>query len=143
LQVAAVCPLPRIWHNARQKPRRSFADDPTLMPRLFELLDICFPGISEQAIRISLKGSAWEDTSIPFLIEGPTGQPIAHVGLLSIPAIVCGQRQTIGALHAVCTHPAHRQRGLCRALIEEVIAFSERRYDALMLTTSKPAIVKR
>lgn len=123
--------------------RRSFAQDPSLKGRLYQLLETTFPGIGGQAERLHIDGGSWEQVSTPFVLEDPSGAIIAHVGVMTLPAIVAGERCDIGAVHAVCTHPDHRGRGCFRALMDDMLAWSVGRFGTLMLTTSQPDLYKR
>lgn len=63
---------------------QSFAEDPTLSERLFELLETTFPGISRTSQYIRELGASWESASTPFICFHD-GLAIAHVGVLQLP----------------------------------------------------------
>jgi len=46
----------------------SFAEDPGLAGRLFDLLDVVFPGLRDHARRIAALGAPWESVSTPFVL---------------------------------------------------------------------------
>jgi GNAT superfamily N-acetyltransferase len=120
--------------------QRSFLQDTTLSSKLFNLLEIVFPGaelsaLAEQARKL---GTAWEGASTPFARFHEDGSLIAHVGVLEIPMRLMGVSVTVGGVHAVCTHPDFRRRGYYRELMNEVLDYCDKRYETLVLTTSNP-----
>lgn len=119
--------------------QRSFADDPTLKEKVFDLLETCFPGIT-QAERESLDlGRPWERASTPFVYwQGDLA--ITHVGLLEIPLAIMGQTVRVGGIHAVGTRPEYRRRGYYRQVMIEVVQYCSRRYHTLILTTGQPEL---
>jgi predicted N-acetyltransferase YhbS len=119
--------------------RRSYAEDPGLAPRLFPLLEQCFPGFASQEQSARAIGMRWEEASTPFIHE-EGGEIVSHVGLLPLPLLFLGREVEIGGIHAVATHPAHRRRGHYRRLMEEALAFAGERYATLQLTTAAPAL---
>lgn len=122
--------------------RRSFSEA-NLKGRIFDLLETCFPGIGKAAARVPLDGGRWEDVSTPFVVEHDDGQFIAHVGLLPLPVVMHGKRQLLGGVHAVCTHPAHRRQGHCRALMDDMLEWSRDQYQTLLLFTGIPTLYQR
>lgn len=119
--------------------KRSFTEDPTLSDRLFELLEIVFPGISSLAATIEGIGVSWEAASTPFVwVEGE--KVIAHVGVLEIPLVVMGKQTLVGGIHAVSTHPEFRRRGYYRQIMTEVLSYCDDRYQTLILTTAQPEL---
>lgn len=119
--------------------QRSFADDPTLKEKVFDLLETCFPGIT-QAERESLAlGCPWERASTPFVYwQGELA--ITHVGLLEIPLVIMGQTGRVGGIHAVGTRPEYRRRGYYRQVMTEVLQYCAQRYNTLILTTGQPEL---
>ncbi|WP_017745399.1 GNAT family N-acetyltransferase [Scytonema hofmannii] len=120
--------------------QRSFSQDTTLSSKLFNLLEIVFPGAGitshiEQARKL---GVAWEDASTPFARFHDDGSLITHVGVLSIPMRLMGKDVIVGGVHAVCTHPDFRRRGYYREIMNEVLDYCDKRYETLVLTTSNP-----
>src|SRR5262249_28540546 len=65
-------------------------------------------------------------------------RPVSHVGVLEIPMMLEGREVRAGGIHAVCTHPDFRGRGLYKALMSEVMRWCHNRYQTLVLTTSQP-----
>ncbi|MBF2064679.1 MAG: GNAT family N-acetyltransferase [Calothrix sp. C42_A2020_038] len=120
--------------------QRSFAEEATLSSKLFNLLEIVFPGarLTELAENARKLGVAWEDASTPFARFGDDGSLIAHVGVLEIPMRLMGKDVIVGGVHAVSTHPDHRRRGYYREIMNEVLDYCDKRYETLVLTTSNP-----
>jgi GNAT superfamily N-acetyltransferase len=120
--------------------QRSFSQDTTLSFKLFNLLEIVFPGagITFHAEQASKLGVRWEDASIPFARFHEDGSLITHVGVLEIPMRLMGENVIAGGVHAVCTHPDFRRRGYYREIMNEVLDYCDKRYETLILTTSNP-----
>ena len=117
--------------------KRSFAEDPTLSPKLFDLLETTFPGISQTAQLIQELGQAWESVSTPFMYF-QAEQAISHVGVLEIPLTLMGRPINVGAIHGVCTHPAYRRQGYYRKCMESALDYCKTRYETLVLTAAQP-----
>ncbi len=121
--------------------RRAYADDPALLGRVFDLLDLAFPhdGLPERERAARALGCRWDTISIPFArFEGE--RLVSHVGLLEIPLVLDGVEQVVGGIHAVATHPELRRRGLYRSVMEEALAFADGRHPTLVLTTEEPSL---
>jgi predicted N-acetyltransferase YhbS len=117
--------------------KRSFANDPALSEKLFELLDTVFPGVLEVAQNAKAMGASWESVSTPFIhFEG--GRVVSHVGVIEIQMVLLGQVVKVGSVHGVATHPDRRRRGYFGRLMEEVIEYCSGRYETLILTTEHP-----
>jgi predicted N-acetyltransferase YhbS len=119
--------------------RRDYASDPELLGRIFDLLELAFPGdgLARRERAARAMGCRWDAISTPFVrFEGD--EAVAHVGLLEIPLVVAGLEQRVGGIHAVATHPERRRRGLYRSVMEEALAFADERYETLVLTTLEP-----
>ena len=123
----------------RDSLRHSFVTNPSLMDRLFPLVEAAFPGmgIMDAANFIRELGASWEDASTPF-IYFEDGLAISHVGVLEIPMLLMGESVTVGGIHGVCTRPEFRRRGYYRRCMEAALDYCASRYDTLVLTTSKP-----
>ncbi|MEZ4650889.1 MAG: GNAT family N-acetyltransferase [Candidatus Eisenbacteria bacterium] len=114
----------------------SYPDEPELLPRVFALLDVVFPGLSSAAARTAEIGATWESVSRPFVVEEGS-RILAHVGLIDLPLVLEGRRTRVGSIHAVATHPDVRRRGLFRRAMEVAEeAFAE--YETLILSTENP-----
>ena len=121
--------------NARH--RRTWADDPTLCDRVFDLLGTWLPVLPRMRARSMDWRWRWEDASTPFVVERD-GRVIAHVGVLEMELVCHGQTRRVGGIHAVCTLASERRRGLYRSLMEEALAWCDARYETLELTTENP-----
>ena len=115
----------------------AFGDDPNLSERLFDLLETVFPGLRQAAHNAGALGATWESVSTPFLCV-EEGRVVSHVGVIELTLVLLEQRVTVGTVHAVATHPDYRRRGYYRKLMEELLQYSENRYDTLVLTTENP-----
>jgi predicted N-acetyltransferase YhbS len=124
------------------KFKRSFAEDNTLSPRLFNLLESAFPGLGLNALAEQARklGGVWEDVSTPFVRIDDNGTLITHIGVLEIPMRIMGEDVTVGGIHAVCTHPEYRRRGYYREVMKEVLNYCDRIYKTLVLTTAQPEL---
>lgn len=120
--------------------QRAYADDANLKRRVFALLEVCFPGITQAEQHHSLPlGAPWEQVSTPFVYElGDVA--ITHIGVLSMPLVVQGRTVLAGGIHAVGTHPGYRRRGYYREVMAEVLQYCASRYDTLLLTTGQPEL---
>jgi GNAT superfamily N-acetyltransferase len=121
----------------RRPYQRSYAADADLSDAVFGLLDTWLPSIRALAERARRLGWAWERVSTPFVYV-EDGALLAHVGVLEMPLFWMGAAQRVGGIHAVCTHPEHRRRGLFRRLMEDALRYCDERYETLELTTEHP-----
>ncbi|MBW4564654.1 MAG: GNAT family N-acetyltransferase [Mojavia pulchra JT2-VF2] len=119
--------------------KHSFSVDPSLSNKLFDLLEVTFPGISSAAECARKLGASWEAASTPF-IRLHDDIAITHVGVVEIPMQIMGQKVTVGGIHAVSTHPEFRRRGYYREVMNEVLEYCDQLYETLVLTTSQPEL---
>ncbi len=120
--------------------RSDYAKDPTLLPRVFELYEHAWPGMTARAAAVRDWGMRWE-VSTPFVhCEGE--RVISHAGVLEISLVAAGRPMLVGGIHAVVTHPDHRMRGLSRVLMEEALAWCDARYETVLLT-GEPVLYER
>lgn len=117
--------------------RRDYTRDSTLRGRVFELLDVVFPGLAQAERSLRPLGLDWQSVSTPFVIERD-GRVLSHVGVIELTESLDGVLQPVGSIHAVGTHPEHRRRGLFRRVFDEVLAHCDERYATLQLTTANP-----
>ena len=109
----------------------------TLDPGLAALLGRVWPRLPTGVARAEALGFAWTAASTPFVrLEGE--RVVGHVGIIELPLVVGGRRVRVGSIHAVCTDPERRGRGLGRALMQEALAAADARFDTLVLTTLIP-----
>ncbi|MBU7582931.1 MAG: GNAT family N-acetyltransferase [Nostoc sp. TH1S01] len=117
--------------------KRSFSDNSDISEKLFDLLEIVFPGIRDGAKQIQELGVTWESASTPF-IKFQNDIAISHVGVLEIPMHIMSHTMTVGGIHAVATHPEFQRRGYYREVMTEVLKHCDQQYKTLVLTTSNP-----
>ena len=112
--------------------RQSYQADPTLLVRVFELLETGFPGVSAGVRAAEPLGLDWAAASTPFVMVAG-GRLISHVGVLALPLVIDGRAVTAAGIHAVCTHPDHRRRGHYQAVMAEVMAWCDERFEMTLL----------
>jgi len=117
--------------------RRSYADDPGLCDRVFDLLGTWLEALPKQRRLAERLDWRWEDTSTPFVFE-EDGRVISHVGLLEVSYHVLGKELRVGGVHAVCTLAERRRRGLYRSIMDELLDYCDARYETLVLSTDDP-----
>jgi predicted N-acetyltransferase YhbS len=110
---------------------------PPIDPDLAALLGRVWPRLPAGAARAEAMGFAWAAVSTPF-VRREGRRVVGHVGVIELPLVMAGRRVAVGSIHAVCTDPERRGRGLGRALMEEALAACARRYETLVLTTAIP-----
>jgi len=108
----------------------------TLDPGLAALLGRVWPRLPTGVARAEALGFAWTAASTPF-VRREGERVVGHVGIIELPLVVGGRRVRVGSIHAVCTDPERRGRGLGRALMQEALAAAAR-FDTLVLTTLIP-----
>jgi GNAT superfamily N-acetyltransferase len=108
-----------------------------LDPRLAALLGGVWPGLPAAAARAAELGFSWAAVSAPF-VRWEGSRAVGHVGLVELPLVIEGRPRRVGSIHAVCTDPARRGRGVAGALLREAVAAGRARYDTLVLTTLIP-----
>jgi GNAT superfamily N-acetyltransferase len=109
----------------------------TLDPHLASLLGRVWPRLPAGVAHAAALGFAWTDVSTPF-VRREGERVVGHVGVIELPLVVAGRRVRVGSIHAVCTDPERRGRGLGRALMQEALAGCGGRFDTLVLTTLIP-----
>jgi ribosomal protein S18 acetylase RimI-like enzyme len=113
-----------------------------LDPRLATLFGRVWPALPAGVARAETLGFSWAEVSTPFgRREGD--RAVAHVGVIELPLVIAGRSCRVGSIHAVCTDPERRGRGLGRALMQEALAACRARYDTLVLTTLVPEFYAR
>lgn len=103
------------------------------------LYDEAFPGLPAGIARAEQAGVDWRAVTTPFaLFEGP--RCVAHVGVITHPLQVEGERVDVAGIHAVCTTADHRRQGLCRRLMKEALAWADVRHAVAKLHTDDPPV---
>src|SRR5690242_9423558 len=105
-----------------------------------KLFDEAFPGLNSNIARCEHIGFKWP--SRPFVKE-IEGKVVSHVGFLDYPVIINGKKHLMGALHAICTQKAHRNKGLASGLIQEAIKCAKVRCECVLLFTEIPEFYER
>lgn len=105
--------------------------------RLADLFGRVWPALPAAAAGAAEFGFAWSAVSRPF-VRWEVERAVAHVGVIDLPLMVDGRRRHVGSIHAVCTDPAQRGRGLGRATMHEALAACDERYETVVLTTLIP-----
>jgi ribosomal protein S18 acetylase RimI-like enzyme len=109
----------------------------SIEPALAGLFGRVWPALPGAIARAEALGFAWTAVSTPF-VRREGSRVVGHAGVIELPLVVAGRSCRLGSVHAVCTDPERRGRGLGRALAEEVVAGCAGRFDTLVLTTAIP-----
>ena len=118
-----------------------YAKDPQLFERCINLINACFPGCKEFALRAMKYGASWSESSIPFIIE-EQGEIIAHAGVWPITLKLNGKEHKTASIHGVCVKPEHRGKGYFKELMQESMQYAEDNLDSSLLFTEKPYLYK-
>jgi predicted N-acetyltransferase YhbS len=110
-------------------------DDATIRRAIYDLYDTSFGRLSERIAISDGLGAVWHEVSTA-VVALEDERPVSHVGVIEIPMVVNGQSRVVAGIHAVCTHPDHRGRGLSSALIREALQHADQRTDTAILATS-------
>jgi GNAT superfamily N-acetyltransferase len=113
--------------------------DAAWRPRVHALFEAVWPGFPARLAIAERLGADWHAVSRPF-VAVLDGLLVAHVGVLEIPLVLTGVPTTVAGIHAVGTHPEHRGRGACRALLAHALAYAEGRAATQQLTTEVPRV---
>lgn len=106
---------------------------------LYGLYQTSFPGLPDRIAFAARVGARWAEVSTPFVaFDG--ARPVAHVGIIRHPMILDGARHDIAGVHAVCTDPAYRRRGIIRALLAEALAWADTWSPLAKLHTDDPPV---
>lgn len=110
---------------------------PALDARLADLFGRVWPALPDAAAGAAALGFRWDAVSRPF-VRWEGARAVGHVGVIELPLVVDGRPRMVGSIHAVCTDPEWRRRGIGRALMDEALAACAARYDTVVLTTLIP-----
>jgi GNAT superfamily N-acetyltransferase len=116
--------------------------DPAFWQALHALQDRIWPQMSTR-IEVARKlGVHWEASTTPFVwVE--QGRALAHVGVIAHPLRLLGEDRMVAGIHAVCTDPDARGRGLGRRCMEAALAWIDENFDLAKLSTAIPAFYGR
>ncbi len=108
-------------------------------PAIYDLFDQVWPGTPDRIQLAANLGWDWTEVSTPFAAM-TADRAVAHAGVLSLPVRIDGQDRELASLHAVCTRPGSRGRGLARSQVERALSFADARWTAAQLSTDKPGV---
>ncbi len=119
------------------KPGRSY--DATWWSAVEALYEEAFPGLPARIALASGFGTSWAEITTPFAVfEGP--RCVAHVGVITHPMKLNGERVEIAGIHAVCTAADRRRQGLCRRTLAAALSWADQRHAMAKLHTNEPAV---
>jgi GNAT superfamily N-acetyltransferase len=121
----------------------TYPADPAARAAVLGLLGATWPRVARAVARAVGWGAGWFECSTPFLSRGEDGAPLSHVGVWPIALAAGGAPLPVAGIHAVCTHPAHRGRGLLRRPMAEALAFAAARWETQLLWTDQPGLYRR
>ena len=107
--------------------------------KVYALFETSFPGLPAGVERAAAVGVPWPSVTTPFVwFDGE--EAVSHVGVLMQPMRLNGEDRLVAGIHAVCTRPSHRGRGLARRLLAEACAFADAHTPLSELSTDDPPI---
>jgi len=108
-----------------------------LLEPILALYETTWPGLAPLIKLARGLGWDWSEVSTPFVAE-VDGAIRAHVGVLEYDLLVDGEVVPACGIHAVCTQPEYRGRGLARRLMNEALELVG--YRPACLATEVPAV---
>src|SRR5262245_1152497 len=124
---------PMLYHG---RPGTDY--DAAFWQALHALQDRIWPQMSTRIEAARMLGVHWEAQTTPFAwVEKE--RALAHVGVIAHPLRLLGEDRVVAGIHAVCTDPEARGRGLGRRSMEAALAWIDERFDVAKLSTSIPA----
>jgi GNAT superfamily N-acetyltransferase len=116
--------------------------DATFWQALHALQDRIWPQMSTRIEAARKLGVHWEAVTTPFVwVE--ENRALAHVGVIAHPLRLLGENRLVAGIHAVCTDPDARGRGLGRRCMDAALAWIDERFDLVKLSTTIPAFYGR
>ena len=116
--------------------------DATFWQALHALQDRIWPQMSTRIEAARKLGVHWEAVTTPFVwVE--ENRALAHVGVIAHPLRLLGENCLVARIHAVCTDPDARGRGLGRRCMDAALAWIDERFDLVKLSTTIPAFYGR
>lgn len=119
-----------------------YPPDPALRAEVVRLLGVVWPSIPTAIARAGRWGADWFEASTPF-VEWEGARAVAHAGVVPVALAEAGRERTVAGVHAVCTAPDRRGRGLMRRAVERALAAVDARYETAVLWTEQPALYGR
>src|SRR5262245_38343439 len=128
---------PMLYHG---RPGTDY--DAAFWQALHALQDRIWPQMSTRIEAARMLGVQWEAQTTPFAwVEKE--RALAHVGVIAHPLRLLGEDRVVAGIHAVCTDPQARGRGLGRRCMEAALAWIDERFDLAKLSTTIPAFYAR
>ncbi|HEY7084698.1 MAG TPA: GNAT family N-acetyltransferase [Hyphomicrobiaceae bacterium] len=122
--------------------RPGTAYDAAFWQALHALQDRIWPQMSARIEAARKFGVHWEAQTTPFAwVEQE--RVLAHVGVIAHPLRLMGGDYVVAGIHAVCTDPEMRGRGLGRRCMEAALAWIDKRFDLAKLSTAIPGYYAR
>jgi len=116
--------------------------DATFWRALHALQGRIWPQMSARIETARKLGVHWEAETTPFAWF-EEGRALAHVGVIAHPLRLLGEDRVVAGIHAVCTDPEARGRGLGRRCMEAALDWIDERFDLAKLSTAIPAYYAR
>jgi GNAT superfamily N-acetyltransferase len=116
--------------------------DATFWHALHALQDRIWPQLSSRIEAARKLGVHWEVETTPFAWFEEE-RALAHVGVIAHPLRLLGEHRVVAGIHAVCTDPEARGRGLGRRCMEAALDWIDERFELAKLSTAIPAYYAR
>ena len=108
---------------------------------LLALIGTAWPDVPKVAsLAESLGLGTWESDSRHFTRHDAAGLPVAHAGILSFTLHLYGKARPVRGVHAVCTHPSYRRRGLFTEVMQEAVRYCDTQVATTLLFTHSPEL---
>lgn len=120
----------------------AYPPDTSLRAAALELFGSVWPWLPGAIALAARWGADWYEVSTPF-VEREGARAVAHAGVVPVVLAAGGRELVAGGVHAVCTAPDRRGRGLMRRVLERALAFADTRHETVVLWTEEPALYLR
>jgi predicted N-acetyltransferase YhbS len=110
-------------------------------PAVIELLSRVWPRLATAIPTSARLGARWHEMSTPFTAL-EAGRVVAHAGVLEVPLVLDGRAVLAAGVHAVCSAPEHRGRGLVRRVLEAALAHAHA-YELTVLHANDAALYRK
>ncbi|MBK9647816.1 MAG: GNAT family N-acetyltransferase [Deltaproteobacteria bacterium] len=115
---------------------------PDWWAKVYALFETSFPGLPAGVERAGAVGVPWPSVTTPFVgFDGD--EAVSHVGVLMQPMRLNGEDRLVAGIHAVCTRPSHRGRGLARRLLAGGLRLRRPAHPAQRAEHGRPADLHR